>query len=319
MDRENTLTVVIDDPDRVLAADYDVFTVERSVLSMVGPFYEITEDTPTAGTLLGTAIEPFTVVGKILQVIIDENLQIDMQFTGADPLMAADVVSQINTALGATIAADETGQIRLTSTNTGTDSKIEIVGGSAAPTLGFTVGQRDIGTDAHVPVVSGVTTYQYIDEDGTAGYWYRTRYKDLDTGDASEPGIPFQATPSSPLDPAELCLCTVDLVDGTGTALVGQHISFYPITPMLASTSSPNIGIAVGRRLISIETDAQGHAEISLVKNLHVKVLFEGTSFVKNVIIPDDTTCDLLQLMGDAVDLFSVAVPDLPAAPRRTL
>ena len=151
MDKENTLTIVIDDPDLVLTT-YDVSTFDRSVTVREGPFSRLTEDVAEAATLLGVAIAPFFVVGKILQIIIDEDSQVGMQFTDADPLTASEVVLQINTALGASIATNESSQIRLTSTLTGTDSKIEIVGGSAASALGFTAGQRDIGADAHVPV-----------------------------------------------------------------------------------------------------------------------------------------------------------------------
>lgn len=318
-DLQTTIDFIIDDPDLVLT-QFDVTTIQRSVTSEVGPFTNLTEDVAEAATLLGTGVGPFNLSGLTLQVIFDEGSQDDITFTGVDPLSPNNVASQIDTAVGAAVAANESSQIRLTSTIPGTDSKVIIVGGdaSALTELGFTAAQKDIGADAHVPVVSGTSAYQFIDEDGIQGYWYRTIYKNTTSGALGTPGTAFQASPVSPLDPTSLSLCTIDLVDANGLAREGQKIVFYPISPVLESTTPPNIGIAIGRKPIIMTTDAAGHAETDLVRNLQVRVLFEGTSLIRDITVPDAASCDLLDLIGTAPDIFDVVVPNLPAAPRRT-
>lgn len=319
-DFENTLTIVVDDPDGVLTS-FDAIKVERSISGPSGPFTDLTKDSPAeAGRLLGSVVGlSFSIVGQILQLIVDEDPQVDVQFTGTNPLTISQVITQLNTALGDTIATNESNQLALISTLLGTQSKIEIVGGSAMATLGFTAGQRDIGRDVHIPIVSGQTSYTYVDEDGHVGYHYRTRYRDTVGDTESSPGAVFQAGPVSPLAGSNLCLVSIDLVDASGIADADRRIVFYPISPALESTTPPNIGVALGRKPIVMTTNESGHGEVNLVRGLQVRVVFEGTSLIREITIPDAATLDLLAAIATAPDIYNVAEQQLPAAPRRTI
>jgi hypothetical protein len=298
-------------------ASFNVIRVRRSTTLPTGPFTEITKVAPPdAATLTGTLSSPFVVVGQTLQLIRDSQPQVNVTFTGTNPLTVDQVKDQINTAAGVIIAADAAGKLKLTSTITGTASKMEIVGGSAAPTLGFTAGQRDIGSDAHIPLVSGVSTYDYTDNDGEAGYWYQVSFFHTGTLLQSAWSPAFQGGPGTQVTSANLSTAMIDMVDAKGVALVGQKISFFSIHQPL---QVEGFQVALNRAPVTVETDNAGHAEVTLVRGLKMRVVFHGTSLVRDIEIPNAATFNLLTLVQGAPDPYDIANTNLLAAPRRTI
>lgn len=298
-------------------ASFDVVEVQRSVTVDSGPFEFLTKVAPAdAATLLGSITGPFTIVGQTLQVKVDSGAQVDVVFTGIDPLTTAQVLDQINTALLATVAFDESNALRLTSTITGTSSKMEVVDGSAAATLGFTAGQRDIGSEEYIDLVTDQDAYIFIDNDGQAGYFYRVRFLRPSTGAVSQWSAPFLGAPGTQVTTASLSLATIDLIDASGQAQAEQKITFYPLNKPL---TVEGFSVAIGRGPVTMETDNAGHAEVSLVRGTELRVLFEGTSLIRDIVVPDQTTFNLLGLVEVSPDIYDVVEPNLPAAPRRSI
>jgi hypothetical protein len=146
-----TLTVNVGNVESALAS-FDVIKLKRSTTGVSGVYSDITDITPVAAKLLASGPEYYDVVSKTLQLVIDHDPQVDIIFTdppsppqAGDPLTAAQVAAQINTAVGQTVAFDDAGNLRLTSTNTGLASQVKIVGGGAAVEFGWTAGDRDVG------------------------------------------------------------------------------------------------------------------------------------------------------------------------------
>jgi hypothetical protein len=298
-------------------ASYDVIRVERSVSGDTGPWAELTRPPPAdSATLLGTATGPFSVNGLTLSFLLDSLPQFDVTFTGVNPLTTAQVNAEIDAAVGAAIASDDANAVRLTSTLLGGASKLEIVGGSAATLLGFTPGDRDIGEEAYIPLVSGQSVYDFNDNDGVGGYFYRVRFYHTVTGLLSLPSAPFEGSAGTQISSAGLSLGSIDLVDPSGVARAGQVISFFSIHQPL---TVENFAVAVGHAPVRVTTDNSGHAEVSLVRGLRVRVVFEGTSLIRDIEVPDAATFDILGLVGVAPDIFDIEEQALPAAPRRTI
>ena len=310
------LSIFTGDITQVLAS-FDVMRVERSVTDEVGPYTELTAAVAQAATLLGSVAGSFNVVGKTIEIKVDNNATVLVTFTGTDPLTTTQVIDQINTALGASIATDESGQVRLTSTVTGTASKMQVVSGTSLVDFGFTAGDRDIGEEPYTTLVAGTEVYPFTDNDGQAGYFYRAWFFNTTNNQESPKSAPFEGVPGTQVTSGQLSLATVDLVDLTGTALANRKVSLYPVAQSLIVEG---FGVDFARAGITIETDNSGHAETNLIRGSRVKVVFEGTNYIRTIDVPDQSTFDLLSAVAAVDDEFSKAVIlNLPAAPRRTL
>jgi hypothetical protein len=301
----------------VVLGSFNVLRVERSISGVVGPFVEITAPTATPASLTAPNGGSLAVSGLTLQIQISNEPPALVTFTGTNPLTPAQIVSQINAVFSPDIATEVTNHLKLTSPTTGTDSKVKILGGTSLSLFGFTVNQTDIGEDPYIALTSGQETYSYTDDAGEAGYFYRTWFFHTTTLLESPRSDPFEGVPGTQVTSGQLSLATIDLVDLSGKALPNRKISVYPVSqPLLVE----GFGVDLGRAGITIETDNSGHAETQLVRGSIVKVVFDGTSFIRTISVPDVSTFDLLEALSAVPDQFSTAViPNLPAAPRRTM
>lgn len=82
--------------------------------------------------------------GEVLPIGLDGNSSIDVTFQPGDTSLAA-IITRINTVLGAMVASNASGQLKITSTRFGTGSRVVIGASAAATTLGLAVGTQ-IGT-----------------------------------------------------------------------------------------------------------------------------------------------------------------------------
>lgn len=296
---------------------YDAIRVKRSVTGIDGTYSLLTANAPTSAALTAPLPGNYDVVGKTLQLLVDQLGQLDIQFTGGvDPLTVPQVVEQINTAVGEVVASDVGNYLNLTSTNTGTASKIEIVGGSAAPVFGWADGTRDIGEEAHITLQAGVSVYSFLDNDGEAGYFYKVQYYNTSNGLQSNDSSAFEGDVGTLVSADKLSSVQVDLVDARGIAVPHQEITFYPMHELL---EVEGFQVALNRAPITIVTNNSGHAEVNLVRGLRVRVVFEGTSIIRDITIPDEAETDLLTVLGEAPDPFDIKTLPFPEAPRRTL
>jgi hypothetical protein len=309
------LTITVTDITSVLAS-FDVIRIKRSITGVDGTYELITADTPQAAHLQPPTAGPWDVVSKTLKLKRDSNPEVSIIFTGTNPLSAAAVVAQINAAVGVTIATEVLGVLHLTSTLTGTKSKLEITGGAAAADFGWVTGTRDIGEDAHIQLVAGQGIYSYQDDDGEPGYFYKAQFYNTTNHLESQDSQPFQGAASTMLTADKLSKALIKLVDGAGVAVPDQEITFYTIHEPF---TVEGFQVALSRKPITVKTDNAGQAEAVLVRGLKVKVVFEGTSVIREIQVPNTAEFDLLAELGAAPDPFRVVEVNFPAAPRRTV
>lgn len=310
-----TLNISVSSIDQVLL-NFNVLRIKRSTTGVDGTYTLLTADAPAPATLTAANTGNYDVAGKTLKILVDQNPQVDILFTGLSPLTVPQVVDQINTALGDTIASDVGNALVLTSTTNGTGSKIELLDGSANATFGLSDGDRDIGEEAHVLLQAGVPAYTFIDKDGESGYFYKAQFYHTATNLESNDSSPFEGDVGTLISASSLSTAKVDLVDARGIAVEGQEISFYPYHDPV---EVEGYQVALTRAPIIIRTNNAGHAEVTLVRGLRVKVVFEGTSLIRDITIPDAAEFNLMSEMGAVPDPFDVAEPNFPQAFRRTL
>jgi hypothetical protein len=309
------LTITVTDVTSVMAS-FDVIRIKRSITGIDGTYGLITDLSPKPAHLQPPIAGPWSVVSKTLKLKVDMNPEVSIIFTGTNPLSAAAVAPQINAAVGATVASEIAGVLHLTSTLTGTKSKLEITGGAAAADFGWITGTRDIGEDAHIQLIAGQGIYSYQDDDGEPGYYYKAQFFNTTNLLESQDSQPFQGAASTMLTADKLSKAMVKLVDGAGVAVPDQEITFYTIHEPF---TVEGFQVALARKPITIKTDNAGQAEVVLVRGLKIKVVFEGTSVIREIQVPNTPEFDLLQELGAAPDPFRVVEVNFPAAPRRTV
>jgi hypothetical protein len=105
---------------------------------------------------------------------------------------------------------------------------------------------------------------------------------------------------SPPSDP-QLCRLFADFVDLAGEAVEGFRIRVSNLFD-----PSADEGLAVVEGVEDHESDEDGHIEFDVVKGARLRVAFIGTKLVRTFTVPDESTANLLELMGQNTDNFAV-------------
>jgi len=310
------LTISVSDIDTVIQS-FNVIRIKRSVDGIDGLYTLLTAGTPRSAFLTASGPGSYDVSGKTLEVSMDFQAPVLVTFTGAAPLSTSQVVSQINTALGDVVASDVSNTLRLQSTITGTGSGIEVVSGTSLTDFGWSEGDNDTGEDAHILLQDGQSLYDYLDKNGSGDFYYKAQFYSTLTGVASVDSDPFKGDPGTVVGAENLSLAQVDLVDGSGIAIAEQAITFWSVYEVIEADAFV-VGIQRSP-IVTIVTDASGHAEVKLVRGLKIKVVFEGTSIIREFTVPDEDSFDLLDQLSSSPDPFDLREPDFHLALRRTL
>lgn len=309
-----SLNLFVRDINDVLLS-YSVMKIRRSVAGESGSYLEMTAASPTHAQLFSISAATFNVVGKTLQLGIDHAADASVVFTGLAPLTPSQVVTQINAVIPG-LASESGGVVKLQSTLYGSVSVIEVVSGSAMAAFGWTAGQKVIGLEEWIFLIHNQQDYSFIDRDGDTDYYYEAAYFNPTTLLISAWSEPFKGGTGTVVSSSNMSLGCVDMVDASGVAVAEQKITFYSQHVPL---KVEGFQAAMIRRPITVETDNNGHAEVSLVRGLRLKVVFEGTSYIREITVPDESFFDILDLMAASPDPFNPEEPFVPYAIRRTL
>jgi hypothetical protein len=308
------LKIYVPDLSNVLVL-FDTIRVWRSESGELGPFFLITADTAEPASLLGTADAPFAISGKTLKLKVDGGAEQTVTFVSPDPVGVALAVEEVNNQTTGLTALDVSGAVQLTSDTTGTDSILEITGGSSLTDLGFTLDQIDNGEDAHIILVPGQDNYEYDDQSGAVAYYYKTQYYNTLNGSFSSLSDAIQGSVGTIVPQAYLITAKIDVADLEGKPVEGMRIVFYNVyTPPLEVSD-----IAILAKTVEVETNQAGHAEIDLVRGMIVDVTFVGTTVTRRITVPsagDDF--DLISTVSAVDDNFQIQVPSIPDAVRRS-
>jgi len=106
--------------------------------------------------------------------------------------------------------------------------------------------------------------------------------------------------------PGDKCRVWVRLFSMSGAPVVGQVVSFANLW------ANPRLALLGGKAMLSgmrdsMETNADGFAEIALLRGVEVQVTVTSTGFSRKVTIPDAPEADLMDLISLAPDQFEVA------------
>lgn len=122
------------------------------------------------------------------------------------------------------------------------------------------------------------------------------------------------STPSLPASGMLLCRVHWRYASQDGRPMVRRLTRFGNVY------MPPSVGsVIVADGYVEAETNAHGEGEIQLYRGCECDVVISGTSIVRRITVPDLPQAELIDLIGDAPDMFSVQRA-FPAQPiRRTI
>lgn len=309
--------------------EFDVLEVWRSTLGEAGPYTELTGPVwapprlpkdaadPPASPVTGP---PVNLVGLDLTFELDEKTFIHIAFAGVDPQHYSDAAATINTdGLGLiTSYVTDDGLLVVQGTMAGSKRILRVVPSDGAATLGLPTTEPacvDYGQDARIALQSGTLVYPYDDEHGDPSYFYKSRFRNTATGLVSDFSLPIAASYRPPVPP--LAIGVLDLVDVNGRPIVNRQV-LVEGAQQVYNIADQTVLPSFSQKL----TDTAGHVEFNLVRGSKVTVSIAGTLLVRDITVPTDPAVQVFNLFDPSVgkdDLFTVQVPDVDYAVRRTL
>jgi hypothetical protein len=301
----------------------NIFThieVYRSRSGEDGPFTEVTgQDWSLPRHVISARSAVLS--SRTLEFRVSETHDVTVTFSGPDPMSPATIASQIQSQSKGLLKASVLGSdLIIEALHAGATATLRVVGGDAAVLLGLPIIEPDsvaFGTNARIPIIGGIDTYQFTDPHGDPSYFYKVRFGNNGLNQVSEYSEPFSASDVSTVDRSFLATGFIDLVDMEGSPIedVEVRVRMKSRTTMLA-------GVLVAGTMLADRTDSRGHVEFDLPRGAEVTVVISGTSIARDVTVPTDSTVGMFNLLGPEYgsdDAFNVQVPDLEYANRRSL
>lgn len=272
-------------------------------------YHEITdsESSPALATS-AAALNTFEIGGYTISFSINGGASVSIEFDSLLRLLSpVDVAGVINlTAVG--VATVSMGAVVLSSITTGRASSIEVL--SSPFSMGFPAGPK-YGRDSRIRLVDGVQLYQYYDVAGTKFSRYKWRFSKNGLAPFSNFSQPTVAS-SVPTTGVTLSMATARFVGLDGK----PHRSSIIVAPLSPSSIG---GYVVGAsEMTSVRADENGFLQVPLVIGARVRIAIEGTSMVRDIVVPNAASFDLMQVLADAPDQFNVQ-KTIPLVTRRSL
>jgi hypothetical protein len=302
---------------------YDRLEVWRSILGEGGPYEELSAyswQLPAISCKPGAQVN---IVGKQLDLLLNEHMARAIVFTGTDPLTITQVATQLGAQarpLADSVLNTTTGELFIRAGQAGGLASIRIVGGDAAAILGLPTSEPDslkYGQDPRVPLTVGQNVYSFTDYWSQDSYFYKTRFSNSINGAKSAVSDPVAATMRLGVDPAKVAIGYVRLLQPDGRPASAQEVMLYNT---YNSTRIDGCTIVGGPK--KLLTDSNGYVEFPLLRGLVFDVGIGGTSYIRKVTTPLDPTVlkfDCFDPKYGEDDNFSVQQADVPYAQRGIL
>ena len=94
----------------------------------------------------------------------------------------------------------------------------------------------------------------------------------------------------------DMCKLFVNLTSHEGKPVVGNKIMLSPLP-----------GDPIEQESVTLQTDADGHAESLFTRGSQLEVVFIGTSFIRRIVVPDLPLADLLLIANtEGLDVYNI-------------
>lgn len=285
---------------------------------MGNTFQEITSSSILPASLTSEpASTQFQMGGHLLKFSLNGNTENSINFSSINMFWTpTQVASTINDVVPG-VASVVNNSVVLTSPTNVVNGRANtiLITYNDATDLGFVAGQKGIGTDARLTLVTNTVIYSYVDLAGQAAYQYKWRFSNNGINPISPFTDPVFPTPSPVSVP--LSIGTMYFVGLNGTPQQRTITIVTDFTPL--SVASNGINFSVGNDLpLTYTSDINGFLQVPLAQGAKVRIGLEGTAYVREFIVPSTSTFDIATVMSSAVDPFTIQVPT-PLLTRRIL
>jgi hypothetical protein len=195
-----------------------------------------------------------------------------------------------------------------------------LINADSAPTLTISKDAAVVETITS-PTNSSTGVYEAAWTPATAGEYSLlweftvsgTDYSSTDTifalTEASEVDVPDAPDVGS----SNTCTLTGTFIDAAGDYKQGVYVRF---TPNTEDSRLTGVGFVAGD--VTAVSDATGAVSFTVVRGITGLLAISGTSLVRNVTIPDQSTIDIFELAAQGDDLLEVQELELTELPRRS-
>jgi hypothetical protein len=263
--------------------DFDVLEVWRSTMTEAGPFEELTAAGPLPARVPASggdrpafleAGPTVRLVGRDLDLLLDETQPLKITFVGVDPLTFAEAAAQIALAHQSRLRSwVNEGRLILETVWAGARASLRVVGGDAAPLLRLPTQEPlalATGRDPRIPLVRGVERYVFDDPNGDKTYTYKTRFRNSLTEVRSALSLPVVR--ATGVDARDVVRGFVRLADTGGRPLAAHRVL---VDNTFKGNAASGFLIVGGPQ--SALTDDEGYVEFRLVRGLAITVAIVGT------------------------------------------
>lgn len=307
---------------------YDKIEVWRSTTDQGGPYSELTAAAVSSARLPAGAGDapaipvagPAVVLdGLELKLLLNESEEITVLFSGPDPVTYGDAATQVTAQGLSKVRAYVTdlGAFVVETTGAGTGVSLRALSSDGAVQLGLPVDELVYGRDARLNLCDGEERYSFSDLFGSAGYYYKIRFRNASTDAVSEFSLPHAVGTRTGTDPSHLICGQAELLQPNGRPLLNQTVQVrVEYTGILVD------GALMAGATLTERTDVNGRVEFTLMRGQRVVVSVPGTSLYRTITVPTDEDLETFNLFDPALggeDVFRVQVPEIVVAERRTL
>jgi hypothetical protein len=310
---------------------FDALEIWRSRLSEGGPYEPLMGDSWSPARIPAVEGDPpspaqngpsVPIVGKTLELRLDESEDIVVTFTGVDPLTFAQAATQIQSAASSKLRAFVlNGHLIVETLEAGSGAVLRVVGGEAAPLLNLPTAEPEslaFGLEARLALSVETTTYSFTDKHSDSSYFYKARFYNSVDKTYSAFGTPFTGRSIAGVAAAKMVRGFVDFVDPNGKARANQEVLVHTRSDGAIIDGKVLVPTAPTRLL----SDTNGHVELMLVRGTKITVAIAGTDIVRDIDVPTDAAVSSFNLLDPTKgtnDAFKVQVPVFEYAARRSL
>jgi len=293
------LTILVGNANDLIGLGYTRIEVYQST-DQGNSFQEITAPVISSAVFDSLpALTTFRMGGRLLKLKVDGGVEQSIEFSDLVPLWTtAQVVNRINEVVSGLASVFEDTKVRLTSTTAGRSSSVEITYSDAEDL--FSAGIK-YGKAARITLVNGTYIYSFPDVAGKDTDRYKWRF----SANGSNPISDFSAVVSGAVAPiitaGNLSVGTARFYDSAG-----QPVKTKVLVGMDSSPQAIAGGTVTKGSSTRAESDNEGFLQLTLVRGIKVRIAILGTSFIREFVVPNAASFDLMAVMATAVDPFVV-------------
>lgn len=295
------LSILVGNAADLIGLGYTHIEVHQSV-DQGNSFQEVTASSARAAILESSpALTTFQMGGRLLKLIIDGGAERSISFGSVLTYWSpSQVATRINEVVPGLATVVDGTTVRLTSPTVGRSSSIKVTYNDGYD-LGWIAEQVEYGRAARIPLSSGTLVYSFPDVAGRNDDRYKWRFSAAGASPLSDFSAVVRGQTQPTVSSANLSVGTAKFLD-----VMGRPIKARLLVATLSVPQSLSGVYVSGPQPIQVDSDDTGFLQLTLMRGAKVRVAIEDSAYVREFVVPDAASFDILATMATAPDQFTV-------------